>query len=164
MSIQIVTENTLQNVMHNRNLQKFCMFLLNAYPILGSCTVLCSVTENTRPACALSRIDVKIFTLFVNPCKHFIPGIVGTFNKLCTILSAVAARRLRSARFTCIPPSLGLNLKNRLGEPQRLRKGDSALTPRIAQNNAVLHLTRIVPTKGSWPTCIYLQDCARPQP
>ena len=72
MSIQIVTENTLQNVMHNRNLQKFCMFLLNAYPILDSCTVLCSVTEDTRPACALSRSDVKIFTLFVNWCKHFI--------------------------------------------------------------------------------------------
>ena len=59
-----------------------------------------------------------------------------------------------AARFACIPPRLGLNLKNRLGEPQRLRKGDSALTPRIAQNNAVLHLTRIVPTKGSWPTCM----------
>ena len=72
MSIQIVTENTLQNVMHNRNLQKFCMFLLNAYPILGSCTVLCSVTEDTRPACAPSRSDVKIFTLFVNWCKHFV--------------------------------------------------------------------------------------------
>ena len=72
MSIQIVTENTLQNVMHNRNLQKFCMFLLNAYPILGSCTVLCSVTEDTRPAYALSRSDVKIFTLFVNWCKHFV--------------------------------------------------------------------------------------------
>ena len=72
MSIQIVTENTLQNVMHNRNLQKFCMFLLNAYPILGSCTVLCSVTEVSKPACAISHSDVKIFTLFVNSCKHFV--------------------------------------------------------------------------------------------
>lgn len=50
----------------------------------------------------------------------------------------------------CIPSGMVLSSKNRLGEPSWLRKGCRALTPRTAQKNAVLHLTRIVPTKGSW--------------
>lgn len=45
------------------------------------------------------------------------------------------------------------------GSHKRLRKGDSALTPRIAQKDAILHLTRIVPTKGSWPTCFFAGLC-----
>lgn len=65
-------------------------------------------------------------------------------------------------RWACIPPGMGLSSKNRLGEPSWLRKGLRALTPRIAQKNAILHLTRIVPTKGSWPA--WKQVCACPQP
>ena len=48
------------------------------------------------------------------------------------------------------------------GSHRWLRKGDSALTPWIAQKNAILHLTRIMPTKGSWPA--WKQVCACPQP
>ena len=72
MSIQIVFEKTPPNVVNNGNLQKFCMVLATAYPILHSCTVPGLVIEWYWPARALSRSDVKIFTLFVNWCKHFI--------------------------------------------------------------------------------------------
>ena len=75
MSIQIVPPKTLRRVVHNSNPQKFFMFLLNAYPIQSSYAVINLVIEDARPAHTHSRSDVKIFTLFVNPCKHFVGGL-----------------------------------------------------------------------------------------
>ena len=157
MSIQIVFEKTPPNVVTNGNLQKFYIVLLNAHPIQSSYAVLSLVTEDARPACAHSRSDVKIFTLFVNSCKHF-------------VLPFYAARRCRCRQWAKPCPVLLAFLGGKAycsrtgwGSHTWLRKGDSALTPRIAQKDAILHLTRIVPTKGSWPTC-FLQDCACPQP
>ena len=166
MSIQIVFEKTPPNVVNNGNLQKFCMVLATAYPILHSCTVPGLVIEWYWPAYALSRSDVKIFTLFVNSRKHFVqpPGLC-----LCAFLTAHSPPPPPIPRWQCLAVLLaflgGKAYCSRTGWGSHtwLRKGDSALTPRIAQKDAILHLTRIVPTKGSWPTCFFA-DCARPQP
>ena len=153
MSIQIVPKKTLRRVVNNSNQLKFCIFSINAYPIQHSCAVLCLVTEDTYTSCVHSHSDVKIFTLFVNSRKHF-------------ILSLCALQPRTHKAHPVLLAFLGVKAycsQTGWGSHTRLRKGDSALTPRIAQKDAILHLTRIVPTKGSWPTC-FLQDCACPQP
>ena len=152
MSIQIVPQKTLSRVVHNSNPQKFCMVLLNVYPIQSSYAVINLVIEDARPAHTHSRSDVKIFTLFVNSRKHFV--------------KVFSARLLPSRSHTKARPVLLAFLgvkaycsQTGWGSHKRLRKGDSALTPRIAQKDAILHLTRIVPTKGSWPTCFLAGLC-----
>ena len=132
--------------------QKFCMVLLNVYPIQSSYAVINLVIEDARPAHTHSRSDVKIFTLFVNSRKHFV--------------KVFSARLLPSRSHTKARPVLLAFLgvkaycsQTGWGSHTRLRKGDSALTPRIAQKDAILHLTRIVPTKGSWPTCFLAGLC-----
>ena len=138
--------------MNNNNLQKFYIFLANVYPIQSTCAVFYLVTEDIRPAFTNSHSDVKIFTLFVNSRKHFV--------------LAFCARCQPQLRKGKAQPVLLAFLGGKAycsqtgwGSHKRLRKGDSALTPRIAQKNAILHLTRIVPTKGSWPTCFFAGLC-----
>ena len=152
MSIQIVPTQTLRRVVHNSNLQKFYIVLLNAHPIQSSYAVLSLVTEDARPASAHSRSDVKIFTLFVNSCKHFVKTFYACpLPSDSHIKSSPVLLAFLGVKAYCSQTGWGSHT--------RLRKGDSALTPRIAQKDAILHLTRIVPTKGSWPTCFFAGLC-----
>ena len=127
MSIQIVFEKTPPNVVNNGNLQKFCMVLATAYPILHSCTVPGLVIEWYWPARALSRSDVKIFTLFVNSRKHFVQTPTASASARSPLRTPHCARPSppagRAASFACIPWGQGLLFTNRLGEPYMAEKG-----------------------------------------